>query len=93
MSKVDFLIYKAGLRLEHEANDYISKAKLTLNLEVVECITDALFAKMVAAPTAYDMTDSYRTTFLKIFKCQPNDLTKIICSSPIDMANHVKELE
>ena len=91
--KVDRLTYKVGLEQERLAKDYITEAKLTLNSESVECITEALFADMMTAKTAYDMTDPYWTTALKFFKRQPNDLTKIIFSSPIEMASHLKELE
>ena len=104
---MDRLTYTAGLEQESLAKDYISAkedyisakgeyitaAKLTLNPAVVECITTALFAEMMTARTAYDMTDSYRTTVWKFLKCQPNDLTKIISSSPIEIASHLKELE
>ena len=103
MFEVDRLTYKAGLEQERVAKEYISgspdeygklaSAKLGLKPEVVECITEALFAEMIAAKTAYDMTDSYMTTVSKFFKGQPNDLTKIISSSPIEMASHLKELE
>ena len=90
---MELLTYEAGLRLEEEACEYIIGNKLVLNPQVVQCITKALFAEMVAGITAYDMTDPYRTTFWKLVKCQPNDLTKIIFSSPIEMASHLKELE